>query len=150
MLLLSLAFAQDEPDPWVEKSFLIVASEKTFPAALTKAGRIAEASGLRFDLRGVGFDPSQKELFGGLTLDRQTCEDQQWGYPCYVPRGRWDGGTYLSIEYSSAVQGFTKDLYVVIAASGTKEELAPVLSKVRKVVPDAYVKSAPVYMGCMH
>ena len=151
VLFFTLALAQEaEPEPWIERSFLIVASEKTFADALAKAGPIAVGTGIRFDLRGVGFDPSQIEMFGGLTMDRATCEDQQWDYPCYMPRGRWDEGTYLSIEHSSAVQGFTPGLYVVIAASGDGATLKPLLEKVKKTVPDAYIKKAPVYVGCMH
>lgn len=153
MLWMTLALAQDGsmgPDVWVDKSFLIVASEKTFADALGKAGRIAEQTGIRFDLRGVGFDPAHAKLLGGLTLEKAVCEDQAWEYPCYVPRGRWDAGSYLSVEYSDAVEGFTKGLYVVIAASGEKKDLEPVLQKVKTAVPDAYIKSARVYVGCMH
>jgi hypothetical protein len=156
VFLLSLALAEApsaEPefaDPWSDRTFVIVASEKTFPAAIAKAGVIAEASGVRFDLRGVGYDPAQSAQNGGLTLSARECEEYGWEYPCYVPRGRWDSGEFLSVEYSSAIQGFTPGFYVVIAGSGDRTEMNAVLAKVKKAVPDAYMKTAGVYLGCMH
>ena len=148
-LVASLALAQD-PSPWVDQTFVIVASERTFDAAMAKAGHIAVKSGIRLDFRGVGFDPAHVSENGGLTLSASECEGNGWDYPCYVPRGRWDSGAYLSIEYSSAVNGFTPGLYVVVAGTGARSELDAVLARVRPVVPDAYLKTAEVYMGCMH
>ena len=139
----------EEPSPWVEQSFVIVASEKTFDAALAKAGQISVKSGIAFNMRNTLFDPSQRSSNGGLTHSKEDCETVG-GYPCYIPRGRWDSGAYLSIEYSSAIESFTPDLYVVIAASGSPEEVKPSLQRIKKAVPDAYIKSASVYMGCLH
>ena len=149
LLASTLALAQ-APDPWVERSFLIAASEKDFAAAVAKGAQLAEATGILFDLRGVGYDRSQRDHNGGLTLARAACEDNGWDYPCYVPRGRWDSGAYITVEYSSAFEGFTPGLYVVIAASGDAATAKASLPAVRAAVPDAYVKTSKVYMGCMH
>jgi len=150
-LLAVVAFAQDaDLDPWVPRTFVIVASEKTFDAAMSKAGRVAVKSGVRLDFRGVGYDPAQAAENGGLTLSPPECEANGWDYPCYVPRGRWDTGEYLSIEFSSAVSGFTPGLYVVVAGTGGRAEMEAVLAKVKPAVPDAYMKTADVYMGCMN
>ncbi|MCB9673219.1 MAG: hypothetical protein H6736_11625 [Alphaproteobacteria bacterium] len=148
-LLASLALAADD-QPWMERAFVIAASEKDYATALAKAASLADSTGIRLDLRGVGYDPATKASFGGLTLAPEGCRDNGFEYPCYVPRGRWDGGTYLSVEHTSSIEGFTQGLYVVIAASGTREEVTEPLAVVKKAVPDAYVKSARVYIGCMH
>ena len=153
IIFLSLALAAEpaeiDDSPWVDQSFVIVASEKSFDNALEKAGRISVQAGVPFDMQNVRFDPAHLSTHGGLTHSEETCVE--FGeYPCYIPRGRWDAGIYLSVEYSSAIQGFTPGLYVVIAATGTKEEMQPVLTTVQKAAPDAYLKTSSVYMGCLH
>lgn len=149
VLLASVALAQDGPE-WDKKSFLVAASEKEYAAAMDKAIKLSLASKIRIDTRGVGFDPAHLDAHGGLSLSPESCEGQGWGYPCYVARGRWDTGTYISVEHTSAIEGFTPGLYVVIVATGEAKDLKSVLTTVKATVPDAYLKSAPVYMGCMH
>ena len=46
------------------------------------------------------------------------CEENGWDYPCYVARGRYDDGAYLSVEPSAAYDGLKAGYFVVIAASG--------------------------------
>lgn len=150
LFLLSIATAQD-PDFYQDRTFVIAASEKSFSQAMLKAAVLAEKTGLLLNMGGVVFDPNQTNTHGGgLTYPRSECDSNGWGYPCYVARGRWDSGEYISIEHSSAIQGFTPGLYVVIANTGSPAEVAPTLAKVKKAVPDAYTKSTQVYVGCMH
>lgn len=135
---------------YAEVSFVIAASEKSYAQALLKAATLSEQSKIMFRSNGINFDPSHLDKDGGLTYAQSECEGNGWDYPCYESRGRWDEGTYITIEYSSAIQGFTPGLYVVIAASGTKDALKPTLQTVKKFVPDAYMKTSSVYIGCMH
>jgi len=132
-----------------EVAFVIAASEKTYSQAVLKAATLAEQSGIVFQTNGTNFDPKYKAENGGLTYPKHICESNNWDYPCYISRGRWDEGSYITVEYSSAIQGFTPGLYVVIAASGNKEELTPSLNTVKHFVPDAYMKTSSVYIGCM-
>lgn len=154
-LLLSVAFAEPTtadvvPEPYTTVSFVIAASEPSYAQAVMKAATLAEKSGLIYSSNGLNFDPKHKNDNGGLTYSKQSCDDNGWDYPCYVSRGRWDDGVYITVEYSSAIQGFTPGLYVVIAASGSKENIAPTLQTVKQSIPDAYMKTSSVYVGCMN
>ena len=137
-------------DPYQDVSFVIAASETSYSQAVLKAATLSEQSGILFNTGGVNFDPTHKETNGGLTYSKSVCENNGWEYPCYVSRGRWDEGAYITIEYSSAIQGFTPGLYVVIAASGDRKEVESSFTTVKKLIPDAYMKTSSVYVGCMH
>ena len=84
----------------------------------------------------------------GLSREVDICEDEGYGYPCYIPRGRYDNGVYISVEYSDAYKGFAKGYYIVMVASGEVDK--SLLKQIRTIVPDAYIKKSAVYMGCMH
>lgn len=73
-------------------------------------------------------------------------------YPCYVPRGHYEDGSYISIEYSSSFLGFTEGYYIVVAASYElgNAQTKPMLTKAKKIIKDAYVKQSKVYTGCIH
>jgi len=144
-----LAAQTDELDPFVKTWFTIIASKKTFAEAMAVAGEAATKAKMRVDLRGVGYDP-KATLSGGLTFSEHACKAEEWGYPCYLARGRFDSGEYVSIELSDAFDGFTKGYYIVVAASGGRSETKSVLKKLKKFFPDAYNKHTKVYMGCMH
>ncbi|MES1224662.1 MAG: hypothetical protein ABUT20_54725, partial [Bacteroidota bacterium] len=85
----------------------------------------------------------------GLTYAKKDCENEG-GYPCYISRGRYDSGDYISIEWSDAFDGFAKGYYIVIVASGSKNETEPALKKAKQFYKDAYAKQCDVYVGCMH
>ena len=72
--------------------------------------------------------------------------------PCYVARGRWDDGVYLSVEHSSSYAGFEEGLYIVVLASGSPRDRAigAALRRAKGQYPDVVVKTAPVYLGCIH
>ena len=71
----------------------------------------------------------------------------------YIPRGRYDGGDYISIELGEPFRAAEK--YVVIIASAAmggeaEKDLDKLLSKAKKFYKDAYVKEVKVYTGCIH
>ena len=138
---------QDEPSPWVEKSFVILKSTSSYAEALSFTTTAATRLAVKLDLRELS---ANKKL--GLTFPKAWCEGEWGEYPCYIPRGRHDDGVYLSIEHSSGYKGFTPGLYIVIMANGYKgdEQLGAALARARSVYPDAYAKTTSVYMGCMH
>jgi hypothetical protein len=132
----------------VEKQFVILKSTRDYKEALLTAQKVSKSLKLKLDLRGLS---ENKEI--GLTFDRKSCEEEGgYTFPCYVARGRSDDGDYISIEYSSNYEGFTKGYYIVIASSHIKnsKEIPATLKLVKTYYKDAYVKTAKVYVGCMH
>lgn len=133
----------------MEKEFVILKSTRDYKDVLRTAETASRLLEIKLDLRGL---TENKE--SGLTLDKKICEEEGDGssWPCYYARGRYDDGTYLSIEYSSAFQGFRKGYYIVVAASYPKvdKEISSVLKQAKTHYPDAYSKTTKVYMGCMH
>jgi hypothetical protein len=140
-------FAEDGPgfdDMMVKKSFLILKSTPDYNEALVFARRAAKELGLKLDLRNLS-----KNDQTGLTFPKEECEEEGWEFPCYVARGRYDDGSFVSVEYSSSFEGFSQGLYIVLAAGGN-EETARTLKLARKYFPDAYAKISRVYVGCIH
>ncbi len=145
---LGVSFAQgDVPINEVKKYFLIGASDQNYEQALLKASKLSQQLDLKLELRGL--IPHTEE---GLTWSQEECIGNGWNAPCYVARGREADAQYVSIEWSNRYQGFSKGYYIVILASDTENstDLKAFTTKVKKVAPDAYVKSTMVYMGCMH
>ena len=136
-----------EPDCYVDKAFLIAGSHTDYAAALNQANKVAAGTGLRLDLRGL--KPAKA---AGLSFADSSCVEEFGEAPCYVARGRYDDGVYVSIEYSSAYEGFRQGYYIVVAASGEpgSAELRTTQAKVRRIEPTAYVKKSKVYICCMH
>ncbi len=132
------------PDPMVDKAFLLVAASKDWDTARSTASQAAQALALEIK---VEVEPHPTE---GLSFDAKTCEESGFEHPCYVARGRYDDGQYVSVEWSTAYEGFTPGLYIVVVASGSKDEVKAQLEAAREVYGDAYIKTAKVYMGCMH
>ena len=148
LFLTSSLFGQDDQMSMeAKKYYLITASTKDYSSALKQAESISNDLALELNLRDL-----QENEEAGLSWTAESCEDNGWGFPCYVARGRYDDGEFVSIEWSNAISGFTKGYYVVIVASNSNydKSLKALLKRTRKFVPDAYVKSADVYMGCMH
>lgn len=135
-------------EPYIRKGFAIIKSTKDYSEALRFAQRSSSLLNLKLNLRGL--KPHKKT---GLTFNRKICNDEGGSeYPCYISRGRYDNGKYISIEYSDAYQGFRKGYYIVIIASyqaGSKL-LEESLNHARKHYRDAYIKISKVYVGCIH
>jgi hypothetical protein len=127
----------------VEKEFLIVKTTKVYSDAKKFVIDFSKRSAITIDLRGVLY---REDL--GLTSKKEECIESGFSYPCYIARGRYDDGVYLSIEHSDAYEGFTKGYYVVIAASGEVD--SETIGTVKEFIPDSYVKKSSIYMGCIH
>lgn len=148
-LLIGLSYGQAENNDelYVRKDFLIVSSTKSYSEALKTAQEASANQNIKLDLRGL----SEKKQ-SGLTLSEDQCQNEGWEYPAYYARGRWDDGVYISIEYSDAFTGFKPGYYIVVVASGNRNEYnyTRTYNKIKKTYKSAYSKSSKVYVGCMH
>jgi len=135
---------QEQIEPYIDKDFVIIYSTKNYNEAHKIAISAAEKLELKLDLRDL--KPSKKT---GLTFSKEDCE---YDYPCYIARGRWDDGKYISIEYTDYYREFQPGYYVVIAHSGEKgsQEVLQTLKKSKIIYKDAYIKTANIYIGCIH
>ncbi len=140
--------ADDEPDPWIEKGFVIIRSTTDYNEAVRIAEIGSRSLKVPVDLRGLIHDPDH-----GLTWPREQCaKDPLYPYPCYFARGRFDSGVYLSVERSDAYETFQPGYFIVIFATGDpgSPELTDALELARSRFQDAYLKTDRVYHGCMH
>ena len=148
LLFFAISHAQEQStDAFIEKEFVIVFSTPKYEDALSTAKTAANKLQFKLDLRDL-----KKNTESGLTWSKKVCEAEWDEYPCYVARGRYDDGNYVSIEYSDAYSGFRKGYYIVIVSAAEKGSTATKtsLTKARKFYKDAYAKSTKVYVGCMH
>ncbi len=134
-------------NPYSERDFLIIASTKNIKEAFVLAKKAAERTGFKFRDNAL-----QKDTIIGATFPIDTCKSAGFEWPCYVARGRYDDGAYISVEYSDAYKGFQKGFFIVIAANGSKdnEEFKTAVKTIKKNYPKSYVKRTTVYLGCMH
>lgn len=149
LLFLSIfhSFGQSESE-YGKKYFLIAASTKNYSEAIKKATSISKDLNLKLKLR----DLIEYKANEGLTWNKSICEEGNRDYPCYFERGNADDGNYISIEWSSAYKEFTKGLYLVVVSSQTENnsELKLLLIKTQTIVPNAFIKSAITFQGCLH
>ena len=115
LLVGKISIAQDER-PYVKTGFVIIQSTKDYNTAKATAQKAALQLKQKLDLRDLKANKKS-----GLTYSQKDCENEG-GYPCYISRGRYDSGDYISIEWSNAFDGFAKGYYIVVIASGAKEE----------------------------
>ena len=156
-LLVLLATAPSDPAPStatrtpdpdvVSKAFVILEATASYDEARAAAAAAAESLAIRMDLRGLSPDRTI-----GLTLSEADCADECGEFPCSVPRGRWDDGVYLSVEHSSSYAGFDENQYLVVLASGAPHDrgVRAALRRAKSAYPAAFVKTVPVYLGCIH
>ena len=139
--------APDRDPDVVRKSFVILKSTPSYADARALAAAAAEQLAIRLDLRELLPDASM-----GLTFSQDACNNEFGEFPCYVARGRWDDGVYVSVEHSSSYVGFDEGQYIVVLASGAPRDRAigAALRRAKGQYPDAVVKTAPVYLGCIH
>ena len=147
ILAICPATPSDFENLFVPKSIVIVKSTRSYADAKRTAELAASRLHWKLDLRGL-----LESKPSGLTLSPSECERNGYSYPCYVARGRYDDGLYVSIEHSNAYQGFKKGLYIVVVASGIPEDpaIASALTQVKVAYGDAYSKLTKVFVGCMH
>jgi hypothetical protein len=152
-LLAASAHGHEEATPvdvdpeLVAKSFVVLKSTPSYAEARAFASTAAETLAIRMDLRELSPDHT-----AGLTFPEDDCRQEFGEFPCYVPRGRYDDGVYISIEHSSSYSGWAEGLYVVVLASGSPRDrsVRAALRRARASYPDAVMKMAPVYLGCIH
>ena len=120
--------------------FLIAKSTKDYNEAKREAINLSKKLNITLNLRDLQFN---KKSF--LSFDRKICEDNLYDYPCYMPRGRYDDGEYISIEHTNSYKDFKDGYYMIVVASGI--DLDNILKKVKKSVKDVYIKSTNIYMG---
>jgi hypothetical protein len=140
------SFGQND-DQYADKSFLIIASTKNIDESFSIAKTASQKTGLNFRDNKL-----QADKLIGATFPSDTCAVNGFTFPCYVARGRFDDGSYLSVEYSDGYTGFQKGLYIVIAASGDKNgsDFKNVFKKVQRTYPKSYIKQTKVFLGCIH
>ncbi len=126
----------------VNNSYLILQSTKSYSAAMHTAKQAGEKLGLSIDYRGYVFDFKE-----GLK-DTATCGCGE--IHGYIPRGRFDDGNYISIEHTKSFTELTDGYYIVVAASGDRNTIKPLLPEAKEFLADAYLKDAEVYIGCLH
>lgn len=146
--LLTVTSASPSQDPdVVRKSFVIIKATSRYAEARALALAAAERLAIRLDLRDLAPDAE-----AGLTFPEEACRNEFGEFPCYVPRGRWDDGVYLSVEHSSSYEGFDEGQYIVVMASGAPRDraIAAAVRRAKGLYPDVVVKTAPVYLGCIH
>ncbi len=131
--------------PYVKNYFLIALSTKSYKEAKGFADKLSDQSGIELNLRGL-----QAHSKISLSYSQEQCVSGWGEYPCYIARGRYDDGMYISIEHSDAYGGFRGGYYIVVVASGEKSVAKKALKIIKPIVSDAYIKSSKVYMGCMH
>src|SRR5262245_31927123 len=108
--LVAVTSAEPDRDPdVVRKSFVILKSTPSYADARALAAAAAERLAIRLDLRDLVPDGTV-----GLTFSQDACTNEFGEFPCYVPRGRWDDGVYVSVEHSSSYAGFDEGLYIVV------------------------------------
>ncbi len=127
---------------FINNSYLILQSTTSYSAAMNTAKKASDQLGHKLDFRGYVFD------FKAGLKDTTVCGCGEIHE--YVPRGRYDDGNYVSIEHTNSFTEFTDGYYIVVAASGKRKKLQPVLAKAKAFYGDAYIKDAKVYIGCMH
>jgi hypothetical protein len=142
----SPAASREDPDV-VPKAFVILKKTSSYADARAVASDAAEQLALRMNLRDLAPDPTL-----GLTFSEDACKSGFGEFPCYVPRGRFDDGVYISIEYSGSYEGMEDGLYLVVLASGAPHDRAvrAALRRAKGAFPDAVIKTTPVYHGCLH
>ena len=147
LLMLATSVEPTEPPDLVAKAFVILKSTPSYAEARAAATTAAEQLALRMNLRDLAPHPMT-----GLTFSEEACNAEFGEFPCYVPRGRWDDGVYISIEHSSSYEGFEEGRYIVVLASGAPHDrsVRAAFRRAKPSFPDAVVRTTPVYLGCLH
>ena len=133
-------------DRWV----VILSVYRDFPAAKADAERIAKASGVPFSMNGMIYDQKglrypddfEDEVFAGLYVSRRQNGTEINGE--FVEQ-------HLSVEKSEDYEGFAPGYYMVVGCiAESAQEAKERVAHFKASAPDAYVKKAEIYLGCMH
>ncbi len=147
LLFLSLVshsgFSEQSINPEIKKSLVIISSSKDYSGALKVAQEASSKIAIPLNLRALSENKK-----AGLSFDKKTCiAGPVQEYPCYQKRGKYDDGTYISIEYSSEYKEMTPELYIVVVYSGSEAgKINSTLEKVKSLYKDAFRKNIKIYM----
>ena len=152
LLALALPAAAQDDAKWntaVPADIVILQSTRSYATALKTARQAAARLHTKLDLEGNLPHPT-----AGLTISKADCVADGYDYPSYLARGDGsiDETPFVSIEYSTAYEGFAKGYYIVVAAVGKPGSAAVQRTKAtaKAYYPDAYAKRTRVWFGCMH
>jgi len=137
---LNTAFAQDP-----NKKILVAQQFATYQQAFDAAQDLSEKTKIRIDLRGLSYNNHI-----GLSVSPEDCRESGLIFPHYFPRGDYDDGVYISIEYSNAYQNLPNGKYLLVVASGNKINSSIDLTKKRieKEYPSAQI--FPLMLSTAH
>lgn len=141
LLLCANTFAQTE-DQSISISYIIIGESKSYDSALRKAQKASNKLVIPLNLRNYYGDKEN----GLKTSEICECGENHG----YIARGRYDHGTYISVEHSKGFNSFEKNTYLIIIASGSEADVHPQLNKTLLIYNKAYIFQENVYMGCMH
>lgn len=135
------------PTQMTEKDFVVLPAIASYAEARRVAGAAARGLGLKVDLR-----RARPDGHGGLIFSAADCKANDWDYPCYVARGRYDDGAYVSIDEAARFFDDEEEGYLVILASGPKgDPLAQaVAKKALALFPAAELRTDAVSEACIH
>lgn len=130
--------------PYLKVDFLIIKSTPDYQEAI----KFADKAKVNLDLPFQGKEDCVPDSAEGYVCYWECgCGETHEGY---LSRGRYDAGNYVSIEHSFGYTEFTSGLYMVMVSSGETQAVKSYLEQAKKFYPDAYIKSATVYVGCLH
>lgn len=112
----------------VEVAFLILGTFEDETAASEFVRRLAA--------RDLSLDAKESRA----PSNDKTCERE--------PRGRWDNGTYLSVECSRHFEHLRPGFFLVVAASGQSTLVEETRSRLAAEGVIGYVIREKIYMGC--
>ncbi|TNE76390.1 MAG: hypothetical protein EP333_02670 [Bacteroidetes bacterium] len=138
----SVSIGQEE-EMYAEKYYVVLGEYRSYSKALRKAQKNANQIPSPLNLRNLIPDT---EI--GLTSNEVCGCGEKHGY---IPRGRYDDGKYISIEFSNGLYDQETDgYYVVVLYSGSSEEAKQIFDQSREKIKNIKVINGKVYMGCMH
>ncbi len=145
-----IGIAQEIPDCYVNKEFLIIQSSKDYKSALNTALKASKSLNIQLDLRELR---PVSDTSIGLSFPYYTCKSINEDLippdtTCYIARGSNNDGDYISIEFSSAYSGFARG-YFSSVKKGNKN-MRTLLTQVKAKFKDAYIKSSSVYICCFN
>ncbi len=137
--------AEDPNDDYATCYVVFAGASTDFNALDATAKKISASTGIPY-LNTLVFDPlrgmiepdsSTDEIYAGSYYPRRFAEER------------------ISIEMADYYAGgiypeASLRMEIVTGIYGSKKEAARNLAKVKKLVPDAYMKKVELYQGCMH
>lgn len=131
-------------DRWV----VILGSYKEFNDAQATAKKLAQATKMTFSLNGMIYDQKglrmpddfEDEVYAGQYVQRRGNETLE---------GEKVIETHISVEDSTAYEGFTPQYFIVVGyIAESAEEAEKKAAEFKKHAPDTYVKKTEIFMGC--